>query len=414
MADERQWGECGTEYLRLLHNGANVPSEPVLKPFFELSAAIKNATGMLPDKLKPTLHELYTFYATNSMTIKDILSSACAVLAKSILKDMEVIKCGMKKENQRFSLRLSSKVIQEYWEQLDKSSLKAELGLSAVRNTFIQESSGDKLQGLINELEKLETQLKEDGGVIEKIELEMNQIEEKIASLKCRISLLEKNTTNETMAKNEMRQELTQLKIQIPDYERVLLQHHNITTKQTRPVLFGLFNRSQDIVTDNGEATAKKNLDELNVRIKILETSMGNWSIGELEKSKTDAVNEVVVLEEQQKELQKENAPAVKKRMDLLAIKEKVCKKIEAVYEAAGTRNTASIKAIDNLAQSMKKASDSLRMAHGTMKEHIKRLSERPDSLMSSICSALSIIAMADGCLGTRQLNEIRERSLGC
>ncbi|CAF1425643.1 unnamed protein product [Didymodactylos carnosus] len=410
MADEHQLIKFEPGHIRQISDAANTPKLDVLKPFFDLSIAIRNATGVLPDNVKPAIVHLCNIHSRMNTKIKQGLSVAGATAAKFVLKCSALMARQMNEKDAVALKSLADKLAACLVTDLEQFIREATDELSIVQKTLLIEASGGRLRGLINDLEKLETQLKEDEGVIEKIELEMNQIEGKIASLKYRISLLEKNTTNETMAKNEMRQELTQLKIQIPDYERVLLQHHNITTKQTRPVLFGLFNRSQDIVTDNGEATAKKNLDELNVRIKILETSMGNWSIGELEKSKTDAVNEVVVLEEQQKELQKENAPAVKKRMDLLAIKEKVCKEIENIYEKLETRNQESIKTVDTLATCVMDATESFQKACTQINSHLLSIDTDADLIVDGIIGAIQLVTLADECNGTATLQRIKHQ----
>ncbi|CAF1202512.1 unnamed protein product [Adineta steineri] len=414
MATERQLVQFEAKDFDTIREVAiTIQQDSVIKPFLDLSTAIRAAIGMLPEKLKPKLYELYDLHSSINMNIKDTLSSGCATATKFVVKGWIVMKRGMNKENEEFLNNLRSEFICDYVEKLQKFTEKGRTDLNVIHKTLMLEASDDQREGSLKEFSELERQFLENAKEKTDRALEKSKNQGQIELLKNEIQICERAIQNSVARKNQMTKELDRLKEVKPEYEKEVREHYDpsrrIKIKHKTRLL-----EVREIYSDNGERIAKENLTRLTERIEDLETTLNNWSAKEFEKRLDVAKANLTDVERKQEELAHRCSLSETEYRRSKEECERVSKNIKIVHQQTGTQYPESIKMVDSLANDIQNASVSLIRINATIKQHLQQTDNRPKSLVLSMIDALKLIAMADECFGTNNIDDICRQVVLC
>ena len=386
----------------------------VLEPFLNLSKTISDATGNVPQKVKPNLQRLYVSYTNINLTIKDGLSSTCATLTKYLIKASAVMKRGViTADDNKFLMDLGQKLNYDYVVELTKFINGARDDLTDINSVLMLEATGGELQGLLDKMVVLEKEVLQCSNNLTAKASERGQNQGQIDAAEYEAQICEQAIQDSAKAKASMEREIANLIGQRSHYENEV-QTHRDHKYEERGSFFVFSWKVRDVHVDNGERIARENLNRLLNRITDRENQVRNWSTSDFQKRKQTALEALGNLRIVRDRLREEYADLEKASKMAEENFDKNLKEIESIYEKSGTTNVESIKMVDTLARSILQAADALFGAYARIKTHLEMISIDPDILFDSMNDALQLIAIADQCNGTNKIRDLTPRLALC
>lgn len=378
-----------------------------LTEFTSISEMIKKATGMLPADLTPTLQQLSGSYSKMTMTIKTNFADATAILSNLVLKGYRVLGRGMNKDDKKvlmnFEKQLKSDILNTLHEFVESSRSE----LVEIHKQLLVKAHGDRATDLLNKMQAIDTDLLKRAENLKAISSESGKIQGQIESYAYEKQVFEKAVRDSDAAKEEARKYLRDLRAQIPEYENKVLQHRN-TYSHSRSRFFIFTWRSSSVYNDNGESTARENLNRLLSRISALEKTITDWPKTDLVERVTTARNNLAIAEEKNRSLANEYARVQRSYDKVQQDFDDTNEEIKGIYKLVGTSSLNSLKLIDELSRAVQSGSESIVAAYGKIRLHLKIIGVDEDFLVNSIIDALQFINMADAYMGTTRIHNTK------
>ncbi|CAF3929503.1 unnamed protein product [Rotaria sp. Silwood1] len=379
-----------------------------LAAFSKMSDMIQKATGMLPEKIIPSLQQLAQSYSKTTMQIKVSFADTTALLSKFVVKGYRVMKRGMNNEDTQVLKAFSDQLSMSMINQLNEFVEISRTELVAIHTQLLNYSLGDRAVNLIKEKENIEIKLLEQSKELVKISSERGANQGMIEALEYQKKLFEKAIEDSEAAKEEAKKEVKALKGQIREYENEVQKRRN-TVEEERGSFWIFSWKIRDIHHNNGEQIARENLERLLKRIRDLDALIANWPNMDAVKRMTDTVKELGTYTGKKRPLDLKYKRSEQSYNETTEEFDRVIKEIEKIYQLVGTAQIKSLTLIDELSRAVLSGHDSIVSTYAKIRTNLKALDADGDLLVSSIVDALQFMNMMDTYMGTTKINDMKQ-----
>ncbi|CAF4085983.1 unnamed protein product, partial [Adineta steineri] len=408
-AEERLVKFGADERANIVKTIKELTPDSSLTAFSNIFGMIQKATGMLPKDVIPIIQRLGSSYSNTTMLVKVNFADSTAILSKFVVKGYRVMQRGMKNDDietlKGFVQQLNTSIIDKLNTFVESSRLEL---MEIWKQLYAKANAGHEITQLFKKRDDLEATLIRQSEEVANISSEYGENNGQIESLRFEKQVFEKAVNDTDAAREDAKNELNNLKAQIPDYENKVLQHHGSVREHRGSFLFWSWH-VRNVRFNTGERIARENLNRLVDRIHSLESAVENWPKVDLVDRVMNARYKLAISEEKKEslalkhtEVKAEYAKSQRKFND--AIDE-----LEGIFKTTGTMNSGSFEQVKELCLAVYSGKDCIVAAYMRLRTHASTIGIDKDSMDSSIMNAIQFINMADAYMGTTVIQNIKQ-----